>query len=128
MKIVGCLLLLGLLFLSQSKWSNTHTLNGDALKQVQDGARIELYFTNHLDSTVSVNSPIKTLLMLLELISTLMMTPRELLHQLMLSLLTKSSRSMDWRTPDATRIKTELLLVMNLIALAKSGKISFPND
>ncbi len=33
--------------------------------------------------------------MLLELISTLMMTPRELLHQLMPPLLTKSSASMD---------------------------------
>ena len=42
MKIVSCLLLLGLLFLSQSKWSNAHALSGDALKQVQDGARVVL--------------------------------------------------------------------------------------
>ena len=42
MKIVGCLLLLGLLFLSQSKWVNTHALNGDALKQIQDGIKAEM--------------------------------------------------------------------------------------
>lgn len=42
MKIVGCLLLLALMFVSQSKWSNAHDLNGDAFKQVQDGVRVEL--------------------------------------------------------------------------------------
>ena len=42
MKIVGCLLLLGLLFLSQSKWTNAHTLNGEPLKQLQDAAKVEL--------------------------------------------------------------------------------------
>jgi hypothetical protein len=95
MKIVGCLLLLALLFLSQSKFSATHELSGDAQKQVQAGIKAEMYFINHLDSTISISLLTRTLLRLFKLISTLMMTPRELLHQLTLLLSTNSSPSSD---------------------------------
>ena len=128
MKIVGCLLIFALLFLSQSKFSTTHQLSGEAQKLVQAGVKATMYFINHLESPISVNSLTRSLLTLSELISTLMMTPRELLLQLMLFLLTKSSPSLDWRTPDVTKIVTEMFPEMSSPVLAKFGKTLFPND